>query len=47
MINSWVEGNTAGKVKDLFPPNSLDKMTRMVLANAIYFKGESGTNNVL
>ncbi len=24
MINAWVEANTAKKIKDLFPPNSLD-----------------------
>ncbi len=40
-INAWVEANTANKIKDLFPPNSLDGMTRMVLANAVYFKGNS------
>ncbi len=40
-INSWVEANTANKMKDLFPPNSLDHMTRMVLVNAVYFKGKS------
>ncbi len=41
-INAWVEANTAKKIKDLFPPNSLNDMTRMVLANAIYFKGNPG-----
>ncbi len=41
-INSWVEANTANKIKDLFPADSLDSMTRMVLANAIYFKGKGG-----
>ncbi len=40
-INSWVEANTARKIKDLFPVESLDATTRMVLANAIYFKGET------
>ncbi len=38
-INSWVEANTANKIKDLFPAGSIDATTRMVLANAIYFKG--------
>ncbi len=40
-IHSWVEANTANKTKDPFPPASLDHMTRMVLAIAIYFKGKS------
>uniref|UniRef100_A0A8C1SQ82 Serpin B6 n=1 Tax=Cyprinus carpio TaxID=7962 RepID=A0A8C1SQ82_CYPCA len=38
-INSWVEKNTQGKIKDLLPQGSIDEMTRLVLVNAIYFKG--------
>ena len=38
-INKWVEDNTNNKIKDLFPPNSLDSLTRLVLTNAVYFKG--------
>jgi serpin B len=38
-INHWVEENTKQKIKDLFPPGSLDDMTRLVLTNAVYFKG--------
>ncbi len=26
MINAWVEANTAKKIKDLFPPNSLHRV---------------------
>ncbi|XP_016319857.1 leukocyte elastase inhibitor-like [Sinocyclocheilus anshuiensis] len=38
-INKWVEKNTQGKIKDLLPQGSIDEMTRLVLVNAIYFKG--------
>jgi serpin B len=37
-INSWVEDETQDKIKDLIPAGALDPMTRLVLANAIYFK---------
>ena len=39
-INTWVEKQTAEKIKDLLPQGVLDKMTRLVLTNAIYFKGD-------
>ena len=39
LINEWVEKETKEKIKDLIGPNVLDPLTRMVLANAIYFKG--------
>jgi serpin B len=38
-INSWVASRTQDKIKDLFPPASFHSDTRLVLANAIYFKG--------
>lgn len=38
-INTWIEEKTNGKIKDLIPSGALDKFTRLVLANAIYFKG--------
>ena len=38
-INVWVEKKTNGKIKDLINPGVLDSMTRLVLTNAIYFKG--------
>jgi serpin B len=38
-INQWVAQRTKDKIRDILPPGSLDKATRLVLANAIYFKG--------
>lgn len=39
LINQWVEDNTESRVKDLLPSGSLTSDTRLVLTNAIYFKG--------
>jgi len=38
-INSWVEKETEEKIKELIKPGVLDRLTRLVLTNAIYFKG--------
>ena len=43
VINRWVEGETRQKIKDLLPEGSIDSLTRMVLTNAIYFKGDWAT----
>ena len=43
VINRWVEGETRQKIKNLLPEGSIDSMTRMVLTNAIYFKGNWAT----
>jgi len=38
-INTWVEKQTKGKIKNLIRRGILDELTRLVLTNAIYFKG--------
>jgi serpin B len=42
-INEWVEKKTNDKIKDLIPEGVLDAFTRLVLTNAIYFKGNWAT----
>lgn len=37
-INDWISDETQGRIEDLIPPDAIDDLTRMVLANAIYFK---------
>jgi serpin B len=39
-INQWVEQKTQDKIKDLLQPGALRPDTRLVLTNAIYFKGD-------
>lgn len=40
MINDWVALKTKERIKDLIPKGVLDANTRLVLVNAIYFKGD-------
>ncbi len=36
-INDWVSEQTEGKIGDLIPPDVINKLTRLVLTNAIFF----------
>jgi serine protease inhibitor len=39
-INKWVEDKTEQRIKDLIPQGVIDSYTKLVLTNAIYFKGD-------
>jgi len=39
-VNRWVEEQTMSRIKDLLPPGTITQYTALVLANAIYFKGD-------
>lgn len=38
-INEWISDQTNNKINDLIAPDAIDHSTRMILANAVYFKG--------
>jgi len=38
-INTWIEEHTNHKIKNMIDPGALSELTRLVLTNAIYFKG--------
>jgi len=40
IINAWVSDQTHGKIKELIPAEAINKYTRLILANAVYFKGD-------
>jgi serpin B len=40
IINSWVAEKTNDIIDELFPENSFSDLTRLVITNAIYFKGD-------
>jgi serpin B len=39
-INAWADKQTNHKIRELFPEGTLNVTTRLVLASAIYFKGD-------
>eukprot|EP00069_Balaena_mysticetus_P004229 bmy_17230T0 len=39
-ISTWVESKTDGKIKNIFSGEEFGPLTRLVLVNAIYFKGD-------
>ncbi|KAF5944979.1 hypothetical protein HYC85_015207 [Camellia sinensis] len=39
-VNSWVENETKGLIKDLVRPGSINGDTALLFANALYFKGK-------
>ncbi|MEN3008576.1 serpin family protein [Pseudothermotoga sp.] len=38
-INTWIEEKTEGKIKNMITKDDVDNLTRLILTNAIYFKG--------
>ena len=42
-INNWVAQETNNKIQNLIPEGAIDQLTRLVLTNAIYFKGQWAT----
>lgn len=39
-INKWVESKTNNKIRDILSTNQVNKDTRLVLVNALYFRGK-------
>ncbi len=40
IINAWIAKNTHGMIKYMLSSDSFSNETRLVLANAVYFKGK-------
>lgn len=38
-INEWVEERTNQRIREIIKPDDIDELTRLILTNAIYFKG--------
>ncbi|GMP81100.1 hypothetical protein CsSME_00035925 [Camellia sinensis var. sinensis] len=39
IVNSWAEKETNGLIKEVLPSGSVGSSTRLIFANALYFKG--------
>ncbi|KAG5613181.1 hypothetical protein H5410_024462 [Solanum commersonii] len=39
-VNQWAKMKTNDLIKEILPPDAVDDMTRLIFANALYFKGE-------
>jgi serine protease inhibitor len=40
VMNDWASEQTNGRIQDVLAPGSITELTRLVLMNAVYFKGE-------
>ncbi|KAJ4964808.1 hypothetical protein NE237_016657 [Protea cynaroides] len=38
-VNSWAEKETSGLIKEVLPPGSVNSSSKLIFANALYFKG--------
>ncbi|CAI9302974.1 unnamed protein product [Lactuca saligna] len=38
-VNLWAEKQTGGLIKEILPSNAVDSTTKLIFANAVYFKG--------
>jgi serpin B len=43
LINNWVSDRTNDRIRDLLGPGTVTSATRVVITNAVYFKGTWGT----
>ncbi|CAN0909185.1 At1g47710 [Linum grandiflorum] len=38
-VNDWADRKTNGLIKNIVPPDAVNSLTRLIFANALYFKG--------
>ncbi|HEX2856697.1 MAG TPA: serpin family protein [Propionibacteriaceae bacterium] len=43
-VNAWAAKSTRGLIDEILPPGLVDRLTRLVLGNAVYFKGRWKTS---